>query len=415
MQLSGHPLIDAGLATAAIIAGKESIEDVTSDDLSHAVKRLLRDLGGLQGLKVLTIYWHNNPLFAEKPPKNRGEPAKYRALLESLASATPSSRGGYCQLCGASPVFTEANRSWFPLVGSPDSDPNTLPGLGGKTVCADCLRAVVLLPLSCRLCKGGAYLFHVGDPQLQIEATAEAFRKINTQLITAKADRGVTKSTLLKTETTLSGRLELLEIVSKSVLWNHTHPERLSRIPPDGATIISFRNGDPPSVYQLHLPAQALEFLSALIERHRDEIFLKWAKDSKFEFFDRICDDIETRRSLAPIVAALVKRRPEKNRGLTKEEIEVLHIYEDTALHKKERFDALERIAREINDMKPIHRDSFIKRLAGMRSKDSFWQLLTEFKRRTNLQISASDLRLIGESFETETISLLYLLCTAEQ
>jgi hypothetical protein len=411
MQLRGHPLIDAGLATAAIIAGKGSIEDVTSGDLGNAVKRLLQDMGGLQGLKVLSIYWHNNPFMG----LNKGQKQKYQQHLESLIIEHPPSRAGYCQLCGASPVYKEANRSWFPLVGSPDSDPSTLPGLGGKAVCADCFRAIVLLPLSCRLCKGGAYLFHVGDPQLQVEATAEAFRKINAQLITAKSDRVLAKSNTLRTETTLSGRLELLEIVSRSVLWNHVHPEHLSRIPPDGATIISFRNGDPPSVYQLHLPVQALEFLSALIERHRDEIFLKWAKDSKFFFFDRICDDIETRRSLAPIVAALVKKRPEKNRGLTKEELEVLHIYEDVALRKKERFDALERIASEINEMKPVHRDSFIKRLAGMRSKDSFWQLLTEFKRRANLKISASDLRLIGESFETETISLLYLLCTAEQ
>ncbi len=415
MQLRGHPLIDTGLATAAIIAGKESIECVTSDDMRHAVQRLLQDMKGLQGLKVLTIYWHNNPLFSEKPPKNRGEPSKYQALLQTLVSDRPPNRGGYCQLCGASPVFAEANRSWFPLAGSPDSDPNTLPGLAGKVVCIDCFRAVVLLPLSCLLCRGGAYLFHVGDPQLQVEATTEAFRTINAQLITAKSGGGIIGSTAVKRETTLSGRLELLEIISGSILWDHTHPEHLSRIPPDGATIISFRNGDPPSMYQLHLPAQALEFLTELIEQSREGVFLKWAKDSKALFFDRICDDVETRRSLAPILAALVKRRPVKKQKLEKEEFEVLQIYEDIALRKKERFDALERVARAVHEMKPIHRDSFIKRLAGIRSSKGFWQLLTDFRRRENLSISASDLRIIYESFETETSDLLYLLCTSDQ
>ncbi len=309
----------------------------------------------------------------------------------------------------------EANRSWFPLAGSPDSDPSTLPGLGGKAVCADCFRAVVLLPLSCQLCRGGAYLVHVGDPKLQVEAIAEAFRKINAQLTISKSGGGAVKSTNIKTETTLSGRLELLEIISGSILWDHTNPECLSSIPPDGATIISFRNGDPPSAHQLHLPAEALEFLTAIIERHREGLFLKWAKDSKALFFERICDDVETRRSLAPILATLVRKRSPKKQKLEKEEFEVLQIYEDLALRKKERFDALERVARAVNEMKPIHRDSFIKRLSGMRSKDSFWQLLTEFKRRAALTISPGDLRIIQESPEIETISLLYLLSTAEQ
>lgn len=427
MQLRGHPLIDTGLATAAIIAGKASIEDVTSDDMLHAVQRLLQDLKGLQRLKVLTIYWHNNPLFTEKPPKNRGEPAKYQALLESLASNTSSNRGGYCQLCGSSPVYMEVNRSWFPLAGSPDSDPNTLPGLGGKAVCANCLRAVVLLPLSCLLCRGGAYLFHVGESQLQVEATAEAFRKISAQLIATKSDAVITNNSALKNEkTTLTGRLELLEIVSGSILWDHTDPGHLSRTPLDGATIICFNNSDSPStpsMYQLHLPAQALEFLTALHLRHREDIFLKWIRDTQYEdkrstsrkepkvFFDRICDDIEMRRSLAPIVATLVRRRSDQK--LTKEEFEVLQIYEDIALRKKERFDALERIAHDINEMKPIYRESFIKQLSNIRSRQRFWQLLAEFNKRDDLTISAGDLRVIGESFENETISLLYLLCMA--
>lgn len=421
MQLRGHPLIDAGLATAAIIAGKESIDDVTSEDLGHAVKRLLQDMGGLQRLKVLSIYWHNNPFMG----LNKGQKQKYQQHLESLILERPPTQAGYCQLCGTSPVYMDANRSWFPLAGSPDSDPSTLPGLGGKAICADCFRAVVLLPLSCQLCKGGAYLIHVGDVELQVEATTEAFGNINAQLAATKSDGIVAKSTALKTETTLSGRLELLEIISGSILWDHTNPEHLSHIPPDGATIISFRNADPPSMNQLHLPAQALEFLTALYSRHGEEIFLKWIRDTQSEdkksvqkkkpkvFFDRICDDIETRRSIAPIVAALVKRRSESK--LSKKEFEVLQIYEDIALRKKERFDALERIARDINEMKPIYRESFIKQLANIRSKQRFWQLLAEFNRRDDLTISAGDLRVIGESFENETISLLYLLCMAER
>lgn len=411
MQLRGHPLIDTGLATAAIVAGKESIEGVTSDDMRRAVQRLLQDMEGLQRLKVLSIYWHNNPFMG----LNKGQKQKYEQQLESVIFETPPTQTGYCQLCGASPIYTKVNRSWFPLAGSPDSDPSTLPGLGGKAVCADCFRAVVLLPLSCLLCRGGAYLFHVGDSQLQVEATTEAFRTINAQLMTAKSGGVITKSTALRRETTLSGRLELLEIISGSILWDQTSPERLSHIPPDGATIISFRNGDPPSVYQLHLPAQALEFLTELIEQNREEIFLKWAKDSKALFFDRICDDVETRRSLAPILAALVKKRPPKKQKLEKEEFEVLQIYEDIALRKKDRFDALERVARAVHEMKPIRRDSFIKRLAGIRSPKGFWQLLTEFKRHTDLSISVSDLRIIYESFEPETSDLLYLLCTADQ
>jgi hypothetical protein len=341
--------------------------------------------------------------------------ARYRQVLESLTHDDPPKSRGHCQICGAPSVFMRANRSWFPLAGSADSDPCTLPGLAGKTVCADCFRAVVLLPLSCLLCKGGAYLYHVSDPQLQVEASRETFRRINALLLVAREGGVGATNASLRAETTLSGRLELLEIVSGSTLWDHTNPEGLSSIPRDGATVLSFRNGDPPSTSQLHLPAQALEFLDALIRSGQVGTFLRWARDSKSLFFDGICDEVESRRSLAPTLRELVRKRSQKPQRLTKEELEVLQIYEDIALRRKERFDALERIARAVNELKPINRDSFVKQIAGMRSKERFCQLLTELKRRDDLAISRADLRTIFESFETESISLLYLICTADR
>jgi hypothetical protein len=79
---------------------------------------------------------------------------------------------------------------------------------------------------------------------------------------------------------------------------------------------------------------------------------------------DELCGDIDGRRSLRPFLLALVRAR--KAGQLRKEERKVLEIYEDVALRRRERFDALQRFANKIRQMPGTNSDSFIKRLGNL-------------------------------------------------
>lgn len=415
IQQTGQPLVDAGKAIAASLNGVQSLAQVQPETMRRAVEELARNvdpdkanLGALNRLSVLAAFWQNNPLMG----KNMGQLPQYRGKLEALTREEVPARSGNCQICGERGVFSDANRSWFPLAAGADGDPCSLPNLRGKYLCADCFRAVLLLPMGCRFCKAGPYLFHIADPDLQVEAIRDGVDAIRTARL-ARASGNAS----IRTETRLSGRLELLEIISGSGLWDRNQSEdgKLSHRASQGATIISFSNSGTSAAWnQLHLPAQALDFFAALTESQRKGVFLQWAEKSKLEFYEAICDDIESRRSLGPLLGALVRARREPK--LLREEADVLRIYEDVALGKAERFDTLERIAGRVNAMEVRYRNSFVKQLANTRTKEKFLQLLTQFAQseKTDLRLSAAELRVLHDAPASEAINLLYLLCVAE-
>ena len=222
----------------------------------------------------------------------------------------------------------------------------------------------------------------------------------------------------------MSGRLELLEIAARSRLWGTEKQGKLSRKSANGATVFSFSNSGTGAAYsELKLPAQALDFFGEIMraEGGLTSLFIGWAegwakyvKDTKSGTYDRICDDVEARSSLAPVLGAMVRAR--KTPTITKEEKQLLKIYEDVALERAKRFDALERIAERINDLEPRYRDSLVKQLAGIRTKERLLDLLREFahSEKTSLRLTKDELRILQESPAGEAINLLYLLCVAE-
>jgi hypothetical protein len=280
---------------------------------------------------------------------------------------------------------------------------------------------VVILPIGCRSCRDGAYFIHVAEPDLQVQAVSEGVESVQEAL--AKNAGGA-----IRHGTSLSGRLALLEIISGSILWDHTQPGHMKRIPQGGATIVSFTNrGNGPKFNELHLPAQALEFFSALTELRLQNVFLAWVKqvqefaknNKRKDYVDQLCDDVETRRSLAPLFFSMKKpnvdRHPGEKGHLKKEELQMLQIYEDIALRKKERFDTLQRIAGRVNEMPDRYRESFIRRLGNTRTKDGLLDLIKEFCRHQRLAVTSSELRMLDLGHPGEIINLLYLLCIAEE
>lgn len=420
LKLTGNPFVDAGLGIAAFRAGHGSVDELSSNDLQHAVKSLHDNIQKLKTFNILASFWVNNPFMG----KNCGQKPKFERFLRDLETGHLPAKAGHCQVCGQSPVINEAaagcqaDRSWFPLAGSGDSDPCTLPGLRGKAVCADCLSAVVVLPLGCRACPDGPYFIHVNEPDLQPQAVSEGTAALGAA-ISANTGAGITHVTVLR------GRIALLDIVSGSVLWDRTQPGRMTRTPRHGAAIISFSNrGTGVCFNELHLPAQALEFFGAITEAGVRGVFLDWVKETQRRFrkestlyFDQLCDCVEERRSLAPFLLGLVRGRKDRERQVISEEYKVLQIYEDIALQKKERFDTLQRIANKVRQMPVRYADSFIKQLGNLGSRRTLLELIKEFCKRegAGLNITPSELRVIDNGPGNEVASLLYLLCKTEE
>lgn len=441
MQLTGHPLVDSGLAIAALYSKKNSISELSEDDLRKAVEYLNTQIdptkskpGPLNNLKVLSAFWQNNPLAGHNMGANGQNVPDYRRVLENARQEHSKTCRGRCQICGRDSIYIDANRSWFPLGASSGGDPCSLPNLSGKFICVNCFSSIVLLPIGCKFVGNNPYLFHLTDPKLQCEATEQGVKTV-ARLLAAKTSGN---TGLKSTDVKLSGRAALLEIVTGSRLWDTSQGGVLTKRLPTGATIIAFSNAGTSAVwYQLHLPAQALDFFAEIDSAQQARVgllrdtFISWGricekteyadKDTKAKrtnpYFDLLCEDIEQRRSLAFLVRAIVRGRPLAQQMLKTEEKQVLEMYERVALNKQERFDMLGRIADRINNMDERYRNSFVKRLANIRSKDTLLKMLTEYahSEKTSLRISRDELRMLDAENAGELISLLYLLCQAEK
>jgi len=215
---------------------------------------------------------------------------------------------------------------------------------------------------------------------LQVEAVSEGVQTLAAAL-SANAGGGI------RHDTDLRGRVALLDILSGSILWDQSQPGHMTRIPQGGATAISFSNrGEGPCFNELHLPAQALEFFAAITRAQLRSVFHRWAVDAqdfakktrRKYYLDELCGGVEERRSLAPLLVSFVRGR--KDGRLRKEELKLLQIYEDVALQKKQRFDMFQRIADKVRTQMPaLYRESFIKQLGNIRSREPLLELLRKF------------------------------------
>ncbi len=196
--------------------------------------------------------------------------------------------------------------------------------------------------------------------------------------------------------------------------------------------MITFSNsGDKAVWHQLHLPAQALTFFAALAQNDLKKEFLALAregekpkfKDAKAkqpyinDLFERLCEDIEKRRSIAYVLLRHINARKDNNGALLPKEKQMLEIYENFALDKKDRFDTLESIARKVEKMEDRPRESFIKRLGRSQTSGELLSLLKDLGpiNEPKLRLTEDEVRMLShEKNALETICLLYLLCVAK-
>ena len=434
MELTGQPFVDTGFAIAAHLQGRASVADVTPFDLSSSVLQLkdllgtpstqkAKERGKLAKLGVLGTYWHNNP-FAGKNISDKTV-LEYSDHLLGASQHRVSLKNAPCQICGRIGTFLDVNRSWLPLSASSASDPCSLPYLSGKHICSCCFSAAILLPLGCRILGGSAYLYHIVDPAIIVEAVGQAFYDIQHSLAS-----GATGNSTIRSKTTLSGRSGLLQLTSGSHLWDKNQGGCLTRRADSGVTIISFSNaGTSPALSQLHIPAQALDFFAALDRLSLRDQFLKWAEwchkkyltsnNSKRvnDLFDALCNAVEGRKSLAILLRAIALGRRKTYRIISREEKKVLEVYEDIARGEGQRFGLIDGIARRIRNLEALKRDSFLRRLANTRKKESLLRLLCDLAKsdRSALRLSRDEIKMLDLERGDEVVALLYLLCIAEE
>jgi hypothetical protein len=434
MELTGQPFVDVGYAIAAELQGKSNVTSLTEEDLSKAVTHLISRLGDpltdgrekrpLARLGVLPTYWQNNP-YSGRNISAITVP-EYEGMLTGARDGCVRLPRTCCQTCGCVGAYLDVNRSWFPLGASSGSDPCSLPNLAGKYLCATCFSAVVLLPLGCRFIGGNAYLFHVPDPDLICEAVKRGVTDVESQAMLAKAR----DNTGIRTVSKLSGKSALLELVSGSRLWDQTQGGTLTRRADRGALVVAFSNaGASPAWHQLHVPAQALDFFAALDRLDLRGEFLKWAPkcDRQYvpagggskkanDLYDRLAEAVEQRGSLGPLLRSVALRRKSPYRTLTQGERKVLEVYEDVALGRRRRFDLVNQLAERIKVMEAVRRDSFLRRLANTKKKETLLRMLCDLAKsdRTQLRISIEELRMLDSERGDEVTALLYLLCIAE-
>ncbi len=181
MHLTGNPFVDTGLAVIASLAKKDSVEDLTLEDIRnvhHDGEHLAR---WNAKLKCISMIFTINSVITQPSIRAPEKRILYyskltTAILESIDAQGIEEK---CESCGNDfsldidkiirtalvPIGYEEGRryigrDWFPLAGSIKNDAQALPSSSRPpNICAKCLFAVHYLPLGVILINGRLAIF----------------------------------------------------------------------------------------------------------------------------------------------------------------------------------------------------------------------------------------------------------------
>ena len=193
---TGHPFVDAGLATILLHAEKSHPEKITSQDVENTIDFVSK----LYAKKVwASKYLHGkifpnngiimaNPSMAKKrSPENISKNLKelYKAIPEVL---DPSSKERRCIICGRRKPYEKEDvyRSIFPLLGT-GGMLNFFPAanLHGGDICAHCLFLVQLMPVvAYNLSK--VLVIHAYPYEKMLKLCEESFSRAKEEFLLSK-------------------------------------------------------------------------------------------------------------------------------------------------------------------------------------------------------------------------------------
>ncbi|MDG6921896.1 MAG: hypothetical protein JRN67_01230 [Nitrososphaerota archaeon] len=304
-MLTGNPFVDTGLAVIAVRRQRDSVDQLTLEDL-RAIhgngEWLARDVHSLKSFtmvftrnSLLTQHRKDDTEMIEKRIKMHG--AITTELLNSVGMETKEE---FCQSCGnprsldlsaavnrALTPFGEAprvrfiGRDWFPLAGSLGSDAQSLPAASRDiAMCAKCLFAVQYLPLGVQLYGNELVVFQSTSEELWYsmvrEIALEEQRRVasgNMDVIGTKKGKDSLVGTLLQTFNDMRNRKRRAGLDEQTVLYAWR-----------------FTNSTSPDLEIEPIPGFALEFLwrASIREGLSQEIETIIRRDKRRSFFSNI-------------------------------------------------------------------------------------------------------------------------------
>ncbi len=286
IELTGNPFVDTGLATIAILADLDDVQDLTLDHIRNIHGDGKRLASWNQRLSSFSqIFGTNNPLFQNGYGYKKGiGPSKdniaiYCATLQGfLDNIQETSEGPRCESCGSPTNFDFAavciaaveasgknapedkwiGRDWFPLAGSLGSDAQALPAASRSVhLCAKCLFAIHYLPLSLLLLDGRLSVFQSTSIEMWYELVRDIVGEIQARI------RAGNFNTLGAKEGSRAVITRLLDFIGRLRETN-----RLSIITP-GTTLNVWRftnSGSSPDCIIEEIPNPVLLFLADAID-----------------------------------------------------------------------------------------------------------------------------------------------------
>ena len=299
MEPTGNPFVDTGLSVITVKAGKESITDLTKEDLQKVVgdgvwlakaNRQLKAFSMVVGTNSPLTNASNNPsLMRPATKKKKGingifkaeddEGMKqYLSILNVLCNdSTPTitETDILCEACGKRPASNilqkydkEIGREWFPLAGSLGNDAQALPSASrSPRICSLCLLSIQFLPLGTLILNGKLACFQSTRPELtqhMIEAIYnETYTRLQTTSISDKLPAIGQGEGSKKAISALIGMMYKLQV-----------NKRMLKLPENTElNIWLFTNsGQNPDCEIIEVPNPALQFLWDATKMHRQEI-----------------------------------------------------------------------------------------------------------------------------------------------
>lgn len=165
-QWTNHPLVDMGIASLMIFAGREEPGDLTYNDLERFACYAEHAFFSPELASYLTVLFTSNGV-ATNPSVPLEKRKKNVARLLRVFRENSEARLPQCAYCGGQSVRL-AHRDLIPMVTGRDHVNFSPDGAPGLALCGNCILALQALTVGAPMCGGRALIVSCDDPKLTV-------------------------------------------------------------------------------------------------------------------------------------------------------------------------------------------------------------------------------------------------------
>jgi len=181
-QFTGNPLVDGGIVALWALSGKNSPQEITTEDLRKSMDFAINVYPTWSKLRYL---FTQNCLLLHPSIKNKAE--RYKGYLKDLIQKiSNASASGNCAICGMRDSDDLVLRQQYPLTGSGDLVNYFSFFEQGLALCPACIFALQFLPFYLISNDGILFLVHSHDQKFMFDLAKEANVHIRSQRATGK-------------------------------------------------------------------------------------------------------------------------------------------------------------------------------------------------------------------------------------